>query len=266
MLAALALGLAALAELLRGVELSRAPGSALPALPARLAALAERLQLAPRLARAAAPAWLTVPVLMWLKGATALAAVVVVPAAAPVAPGRLSVIVALGLPLAGFFAPDALLERRARARARALRGSLPDALDLLATAAAAGRAPLSGLEEISRGEGALARELSMLVAETSCGAPQRHAFETLRRRVPAPELAAMCGVIERSRRYGSPLADQLLEQASSLRSSQRRQIAESAAKAAPKIQLAVALLLVPSVLLMIAAGLLSHLDSFLAGI
>lgn len=73
MLAAFALGLAALAELLRGVDLSRAPGSALPALPARLAALAVRLQLAPRLARAGAPAWLTVPVLMWLKGATALA-------------------------------------------------------------------------------------------------------------------------------------------------------------------------------------------------
>ena len=266
MLASLALGVAALAEILRGAEPSRSPGSDLPALPARLAPLAVRLQLAPRLARAAAPPWLTVPVLMWLKAAGSAAALLVVPVAAPVAPGRLSLIVAFGLPLAGFFVPDALLERRARARGRALRGSLPNALDLLATAAAAGRAPLSGLEEISRGDGALARELSMLVAETSCGAPQRDAFDALRRRVPAPELAAMCGVIERSRRYGSPLADQLLEQASSLRSSQRRRIAESAAKAAPKIQLAVALLLVPSVLLMIAAGLLSHLDSFLAGI
>ena len=266
LLAALALAAAAVADLLRGADLSRAPGSALPALPERLASAAERLQLAPRLAQAAAPSWLTVPALMWLKAATATAALLVVPVAAPVAPGRLSLVVALGLPLAGFFIPDALLERRARSRGRALRGSLPDALDLLATAAAAGRAPLSGLEEISRGDGALARELSMLVAETSCGAPQSSAFEALRRRVPAPELAAMCGVIERSRRYGSPLADQLLQQSSSIRSSQRRQIAEGAAKAAPKIQLAVALLLVPSVLLMIAAGLLSHLDSFLAGI
>lgn len=263
MLAALALGLAAAAELVRGLDLGAARGAVLPE---RLARFAERLQLAPRLARAGAPEWLTVPGLMSFKAATALLGLLLVPVVAPVAPGRLSLIVAIGMPLAGFLAPDALLERRARNRARALRGSLPDALDLLATAAAAGRAPLSGLEEISRGEGALARELSMLVAETSSGAPQRTAFESLRSRVPAPELAAMCGVIERSRRYGSPLADQLLEQASSLRSSQRRRIAEQAAKAAPKIQLAVALLLVPSVLLMIAAGLLSHLDSFLAGI
>jgi tight adherence protein C len=76
----------------------------------------------------------------------------------------------------------------------------------------------------------------------------------------------MFGVIERSRRYGSPLAEQLHEQASALRSSQRRRIEEDAARAAPKIQLAVALLLVPSVLLMIAAGLLANLDRFLAGI
>jgi tight adherence protein C len=76
----------------------------------------------------------------------------------------------------------------------------------------------------------------------------------------------MCGVLERSRRYGSPLSEQLHEQASSMRGAQRRRIGEQAAKAAPKIQLAVALLLVPSVLLMIAAGLLANVDRFIAGI
>ena len=75
----------------------------------------------------------------------------------------------------------------------------------------------------------------------------------------------MCSVIERSRRYGSPLADQFREQATALRGGQRRRIEEQAARAAPKIQLAVALLLVPSVLLMIAAGLLANIDRFLAG-
>jgi tight adherence protein C len=76
----------------------------------------------------------------------------------------------------------------------------------------------------------------------------------------------MCGVIERSRRYGSPLAEQLQEQASSIRATQRTRVEEQAARAAPKIQLAVALLLVPSVLLMIAAGLLANVDRFLAGL
>ena len=74
------------------------------------------------------------------------------------------------------------------------------------------------------------------------------------------------GVIERSRRYGSPLAEQLTSQASALRAAQHRRVEEHAARAAPKIQLAVALLLVPSVLLMIAAGLLANVDRFLAGL
>jgi tight adherence protein C len=106
----------------------------------------------------------------------------------------------------------------------------------------------------------------VVVAESDCGVSQRRALANLRRRVPAQELAAMSAVIERSRRYGSPLAEQLHDQASALRGAQRRRIEEDAARAAPKIQLAVALLLVPSVLLMIAAGLLANLDRFLAGI
>jgi len=184
---------------------------------------------------------------------------------APAAPSRLAWIVAAALPAGGFLGPDAWLERRARRRLRALRAGLPDALDLLAVGTAAGRSPLAGLAELGTGEGALARELAMLSAENSCGLPQSEALDSLRRRVPVREVAAMCGVIERSRRFGSPLADQLREQATALRGTQRRRIEEQAARAAPKIQLAVALLLVPSVLLMIAAGLLANVDRFMSG-
>jgi tight adherence protein C len=42
-------------------------------------------------------------------------------------------------------------------------------------------------------------------------------------------------------------------------------VEEQAARAAPKIQLAVALLLVPSVLLMIAAALIANADVLTAG-
>ncbi len=106
----------------------------------------------------------------------------------------------------------------------------------------------------------------MLAAEESCGAPQRELLQSLRTRVPIAEVAGMCGVIDRSRRFGSPLAEQLAEQANSLRAAQSRRVEEHAARAAPKIQLAVALLLVPSVLLMIAAGLLANVDRFLGGL
>jgi tight adherence protein C len=242
------------------------PGTGEPQLPGALGSVAVRLRIEARLARAGLSERLSVAAVLVAKLAGTIAGLCLALPAAPAAPGRLSWIVAAGLPAAGFLGPDAWLERRARQRLRALRGGLPDALDLLAVGASAGRSPLAGLAELGTGDGPLARELAVLTAESSCGAPQREALDGLRSRVPVREVAAMCGVIERSRRYGSPLADQLHEQASSLRAVQRRRTEEHAARAAPKIQLAVALLLVPSVLLMIAAGLLANVDRFLAGL
>jgi tight adherence protein C len=186
--------------------------------------------------------------------------------AAPAAPGHLSLLVAIGMPPAGFFVPDALLERRARLRRRRLVAALPDALDLLAVGAASGRSPAAGFAEIARsGVGPLADELRIAVAELECGSPLAEALQSLRARVPGNEIATLCAAIERSRRYGSPLADQLRRQSSALRRDQRRLVEEHAARAAPKIQLVVALVLVPSVLLMIAAALIANADVLLAG-
>jgi tight adherence protein C len=270
---------AALLGLAAGVEalLSRAAtgrsgdGAAPVARPAAIAsgpgqALVARLDLAARISRAGMTGRINVPALVAAKLATTMLGLLVGAMAAPAAPGRLSLVVAVGLPAAGFLAPDAWLERRARSRLRSLRAALPDALDLLSVGASAGRSPLAGMAEIGAGEGPLASELAVLAAEASCGAPQRELLSSLRRRVPVAEVAGVCGVIDRSRRYGSPLAEQLREQASALRAGQRRRTEEHAARAAPKIQLAVALLLVPSVLLMIAAGLLANMDRFLAGL
>ncbi len=75
----------------------------------------------------------------------------------------------------------------------------------------------------------------------------------------------MCAAIERSRRFGSPLADQLYRQAHSLRGRLRRQTEERAGRAAPKIQLVVALVLVPSVLLMIVASLVANAERLVGG-
>lgn len=187
--------------------------------------------------------------------------------AAPAAPGRLSLFVAIGLPAAAFLAPDALLERSARLRHRRLLAALPDALDLLAVSAATGRSTAAGFAQIAAsGEGPLAAELAMTVAEISSGMPQEQALAGLRERAGGSELAALVAAIERSRRYGSPLAEQLRRQASGLRLDQRRAVQERAARAAPKIQLVVALVLVPSVLLMIAAGLIANSDVLLGGL
>lgn len=235
-------------------------------LAGRSARAALRLGLPERLRRAGLDSRLPLAAVMVAKLAGAALGGLTALTAAPVAPGRISLLVATALPAAGFLAPDALLEREARRRRRRLVAALPDALDLLAVSAASGRGPAAGLEQLARaGEGPLAEELRLTVAELSCGVPLSRALQALRRRVPGGELATLVAAIERSRRFGSPLAEQLRRQAGALRRDQRRTVEEAAARAAPKIQLVVALVLVPSVLLMIAAGLIANAGTLLAG-
>ena len=65
--------------------------------------------------------------------------------------------------------------------------------------------------------------------------------------------------LHRSTRHGVPLADALAGQARAARFALAHRIREDAARAGPKLQLVVALLLVPSVLLLVAAALASAL-------
>ncbi len=262
--AAALLGLAAARELLGaggGMGLGR-----LAALDRRALSAALRLGLPGRIARAGLEGRVSLAALLAAKLAASLGSVPLALSLAPLAPGRLSILIAAGIPLAGFVAPDAILERRARRRRAEILAVLPDALDRLAVSAALGRPTAAGFEELAGpGGGALSEELSVTVAEISCGMPQGEALGSLRRRVPGPELAGICAAIERSRRFGSPLAEQLRRLASALRVDQRRRIEERAARAAPKIQLVVALVLVPSVLLIIVAAVIANADTLFAG-
>jgi tight adherence protein C len=262
---AVLLGFAALREL----RPQGAPPGASPLAPlarGRSARAALRLGLPGRIARAGLEARLSLGAVLLGKLACVAAGGIAAMLAAPAAPGRIAILVSVGLPAAGFVLPDALLEREARRRRRRLLGALPDALDLLAVASASGRSPALGFAEIARaGDGPLAEEMRMTVAELSCGRPLPEALRGLRERVPGGEVATLCASIERSRRLGSPLADQLRRQSAALRRDQRRTIEEHAARAAPKIQLVVALVLVPSVLLLIAAGLIANADVLLSG-
>jgi tight adherence protein C len=262
---AVLLGAAAVRELRGGFGPSRPPQ--LPfGLSRRSAAAALRLGLPERLRRSGLEGRLSLAGVLIGKLACGCAGGLVAMVAAPAAPGRIALLVAVGLPTAGFLAPDALLEREARRRRRRLLAALPDALDLLAVSAAAGRGPAAGLEQLAgAGEGPLAEEVRVASAELAYGAPLGAVLAGLRRRVPGSEVATLVAAIERSRRYGSPLADQLRRQASALRRDSRRATEERAARAAPKIQLVVALVLVPSVLLMIAAGLIANAGTLLAG-
>jgi tight adherence protein C len=229
-----------------------------------LGEVAERLGLPQRIERAGLAGRVEPRAVIAAKLAGGAFGVLVAVAVVPVIATRLGIVVGAALVAAGSIAPDALLERAARRRRARFVAALPDALDMLAVGAASGRDPATGLGEIAGGtSGPLATELSRAVAEVECGRPLRDAIEALRARVPGAEVGALASALERSRTYGSPLAEQLHLQATALRRDGRRRIEDRAARSAPKIQLVVALVLVPSVLLTIVAAIIAHSGALL---
>ncbi|MEO8093242.1 MAG: type II secretion system F family protein [bacterium] len=220
-----------------------------------------------RLARAGLEGRVAPPAVLAAKLGGTVVGITCAALALPAVPGRLDLVVGPVLAAAGFLGPDALLERAGRLRRGRLVAALPDVLDLLSVGAASGRSPTAVIREISRqGVGPLATELAVAVAEIDAGASQRDAVEALGRRLGGVEVKSLAAALERSRRYGSPLADQLREQASALRRDGRRRVEERASRAAPKIQLVVALVLVPSVLLMILAAIIAHSDALFGAV
>lgn len=274
--AALLAGLAGVAAAAGIVELAAALGatrtmhavrvpvallSALAGLGRRVGAPAPPGDLAARLAAAGAPWGLSVSDVMSIKGGAALLGLLGAMPLGAALPGRLPLLAALALPVAGFLAPDAWLRRRARARGRAMELELPDVLDLLRVALQAGLPLGRGLAEVARRDpGTLAREWRRAATELELGVARDRVLEDLRRRCPAPGMPALVSALQRAARHGAPLAQTLAAQAREARSARARRIREDAARAAPKIQLVVALLLVPSVLLLVAAALLSALQ------
>ncbi len=244
----------------------RRPGR--PALVAMCVSLGRRLRpgaaaprdLESRIAAAGAPGGLTVREALALKlGSAPLAAVAAVPFGA-VLPGRLGIVAIALAPAAGFMAPDLWLARRARRRADEIRQELPAMLDLLRVTVESGLSLGAALGEVGgRAKGPLAREWRAVGRECALGVPLGDSLEGLAKRAPLAEVEALVSAIGRAARHGAPLAATLETQARDARMARRRRIQEQAAKAAPKIQLVVALLLVPSVLLLVAAALAAAL-------
>jgi tight adherence protein C len=269
---ALAAGLAGAAAVVAAAELrqtmSRRTGLAryravvaLVRLGRRLGPLTPPTELAARIEAAGAPRGIRPSDLMAVKMASALLGLGASAPLSTTVPGRLGLLAALALPIAAFLAPDAWLRKRTRERGRQMDHELPDLLDLLRVAIAAGLPLSRALAEIARlGRGPLASELRTLARRLELGIPLEQALTQLDRRSPSTAVTTLTTALGRAAKHGAPLTDTLYAQAQEARATRARHIREQADRAAPKIQLVIALLLVPAVLLLVAAVLLTTLQ------
>ena len=264
--AAAASAAAAITELLTAPRRGRRPAAQighLAGMAVLLARIARRVgrraaprDLEARIAAAGAPAGLSATDVVALKGAGALAALLCAFTLHGLLPGRLGLVALLAAPAAGYLAPELLLARRARARERQIAEEIADVLDLLRVAVGAGLPIGRAIGEVGRRmHGVLAGERAAASARLQLGAPRGAVLDTLVARCPGSGVATLAAAIARSDRHGAPLAPALQSLAKAARAEQSRRLRDDAARAAPKIQLVVALVLVPAVMLLVAAVL-----------
>lgn len=164
---------------------------------------------------------------------------------------------AVAVTLAAGLAPDLLLRRLAGRRGATILRALPDTIDLLRIALRSGRSVPETMARVgAHHHGDLGRELRRAAAEIRLGVEVDVALEGLRRRCPAEGMAELVSMLRRAHVQGHAVGDGLRALADDLRERRARAAIDHAARAAPKIQLVVALLLVPAAMLLIAAALL----------
>lgn len=161
---------------------------------------------------------------------------------------------------AGFVMPGFVLKRRAAARRAALVRELPDLLDLLVISVEAGMALDPALDLASaRLPGVLSGEVRATLRELRLGTPRRAAYRGLADRVASPELRQVVAALLQAEELGAPLSRALAGQAETLRNTRRQHARDRAARAAPRIQLVIALVMVPGALLVVMGMLVMEL-------
>ena len=148
--------------------------------------------------------------------------------------------------------PDRVVATRAARRRLAIIRALPDLLDLMVICVESGMALDPALRmAAARLGGPLGDEIGDTLNMQALGTPRRDAYRALADRVGSDDVARLVAALLQAEDLGTPLAHALAGQAESLRAARRQMARDRAARAAPRIQLVVALVMVPGALLLV---------------
>jgi tight adherence protein C len=167
-------------------------------------------------------------------------------------------IVTLVAAVLGYFVPMLLLQSRIGRRQKDVRRSMPDALDLLTICVEAGLGFDAAMQKVSeKWETELSIAFSRVLREIQLGKLRREALRDMADRIGLNELTSFVAAVIQSESLGVSLAKVLRIQSDQMRI-KRRQLAEEEAHKAPiKMLIPMALLIFPSlmIVLLTPAGL-----------
>ena len=143
------------------------------------------------------------------------------------------------------------IPRSAASRRRDLDREVPQLLDLLASASAAGLSAVAGLREaVVALRGPLADELRRSLGAVDLGGRWRTELAELSDRLGLPDLRRVVAILARTETLGTSLSDATRELAADVRSARRALVAERARTAPVKMLFPLVFLILPAFLLL----------------
>ena len=148
----------------------------------------------------------------------------------------------------GFYIPELLLTSRIQRRQKEIRKAMPDALDLLTICVEAGLGFDGALQRVyEKWDNELSLAFGRVIREIQLGKLRREALRDMADRIGIPEMSSFIAAVIQSEQLGVSLAKVLHIQADQMRI-KRRQLAEEMAHKAPiKMLIPMALLIFPSI-------------------
>ncbi|TIC88686.1 type II secretion system F family protein [Nocardioides sp. GY 10113] len=152
----------------------------------------------------------------------------------------------------GFFAADMYVYHLGYERSAAIRGTLADAVDLLAISVEAGLGFDAALQQVATNTtGPFAEELARLLREMQLGRGRAEALRRLGERTDLPELKSFVSAMVQADAFGVSVASVLRSQAGEMRL-KRRQYAEAKARQVPvKMMVPLVLCILPCLLIVV---------------
>lgn len=157
-----------------------------------------------------------------------------------------------GAAFAGFYLPHLMLTSRITRRQKEIRNAMPDALDLLTICVEAGLGFDAAMSKVAeKWQTELSLAFARVIREVQLGKVRREALKDMADRLGIAEMTSFVAAIIQSEQLGVSMAKVLRIQSDQMRLKRRQRAEEEAHKAPIKMLIPMALLIFPSIMIII---------------
>lgn len=157
-----------------------------------------------------------------------------------------------GAVIGGFYLPHIMLTSRVTRRQKEIRKAMPDALDLLTICVEAGLGFDAAMSKVAeKWETELSIAFARVIREVQLGKVRRDALKDMADRLGIPEMTSFVAAIIQSEQLGVSMAKVLRIQSDQMRVKRRQRAEEEAHKAPIKMIIPMALLIFPTIMIII---------------